>query len=367
MVQSLELPVLSLAVPNIHKLNALTSDNLSCMWTVFSKCKENLENGRRLENISWRLWFRESMMVKHQESLGAAQEREQHRQQHPPELDESFSDDFAGGSPLSVGPHTPLKHVSPSSFKRLISSLGDHPVEEAHQALRSSIYSATTKPTVITPTPTPTKTTTTTTTTAPLSLSNPRSAVVTPTTTTRTHKFFIREDDSDEEEEEEEERIGRGGFVAAADEAEGDDGWMTQDDETVLADNDYDEEDEPCIPARFGAAISERDFPKQTPPMAPAPRRSLLSTMFARQPCTHHADLASSYATLTRGGGGGAAAAAGLLARRRLRQDTVSEPLSQSLRMCVDWERYQNAPFFVASLDYPPSSVSTYQESFTGW
>jgi hypothetical protein len=26
---------------------------------VFSKCKDNLENGRRLENMSWRLWYRE--------------------------------------------------------------------------------------------------------------------------------------------------------------------------------------------------------------------------------------------------------------------------------------------------------------------
>ena len=26
--------------------------------TVFTKCKDNLENGRRLENISWRLWYR---------------------------------------------------------------------------------------------------------------------------------------------------------------------------------------------------------------------------------------------------------------------------------------------------------------------
>lgn len=27
--------------------------------TVFSKCKSSLDNGRRLENISWRLWSRE--------------------------------------------------------------------------------------------------------------------------------------------------------------------------------------------------------------------------------------------------------------------------------------------------------------------
>lgn len=29
---------------------------------VFSKCKDSLENGRRLENMSWRLWYRESSL-----------------------------------------------------------------------------------------------------------------------------------------------------------------------------------------------------------------------------------------------------------------------------------------------------------------
>lgn len=31
---------------------------------VFTKCKESLQDGRRLENISWRLWYRE--MAAHQ-------------------------------------------------------------------------------------------------------------------------------------------------------------------------------------------------------------------------------------------------------------------------------------------------------------
>ncbi|KAG4301399.1 hypothetical protein PCANB_002269 [Pneumocystis canis] len=49
-------PVLSLATNSIGKLDTLDVDNLSCIWTVFTKCAENLENGRRLENLSWRLW-----------------------------------------------------------------------------------------------------------------------------------------------------------------------------------------------------------------------------------------------------------------------------------------------------------------------
>lgn len=33
MIQTLELPLLSLAVPNINKLNDVNADSLSCMWT----------------------------------------------------------------------------------------------------------------------------------------------------------------------------------------------------------------------------------------------------------------------------------------------------------------------------------------------
>lgn len=51
-------PVLLLASNSIGKLGTLDADNLCCIWTVFTKCGENLENGRRLENLSWRLWYR---------------------------------------------------------------------------------------------------------------------------------------------------------------------------------------------------------------------------------------------------------------------------------------------------------------------
>ena len=33
--------------------------SLSFCLLVFTKCKESLKDGRRLENISWRLWYRD--------------------------------------------------------------------------------------------------------------------------------------------------------------------------------------------------------------------------------------------------------------------------------------------------------------------
>jgi len=53
-----EHPVLFLAVDNLSKMSSIDEKQLSTIWNLFTKCKDNLENGRRLENISWRLWYR---------------------------------------------------------------------------------------------------------------------------------------------------------------------------------------------------------------------------------------------------------------------------------------------------------------------
>ncbi|QSL64623.1 hypothetical protein MERGE_001924 [Pneumocystis wakefieldiae] len=57
-------PVLSLVSDSIEKLSILDLESLSCIWTVFAKCAENLENGYRLENLSWRLWYRTAFFCK---------------------------------------------------------------------------------------------------------------------------------------------------------------------------------------------------------------------------------------------------------------------------------------------------------------
>ncbi|KAI1141544.1 DUF1752-domain-containing protein [Hypoxylon sp. FL0543] len=47
--------------PNvIHKVDTNNPQNLFSMWTVFSRCADSVEHGRRLENLSWRLWNRET-------------------------------------------------------------------------------------------------------------------------------------------------------------------------------------------------------------------------------------------------------------------------------------------------------------------
>ncbi|KAI0950724.1 hypothetical protein AcW1_007960 [Taiwanofungus camphoratus] len=50
-------PILSVAADVVQDLEG--EDALYGLWTLFTKCKESLKDGRRLENISWRLWYRE--------------------------------------------------------------------------------------------------------------------------------------------------------------------------------------------------------------------------------------------------------------------------------------------------------------------
>jgi Protein of unknown function (DUF3295)/Fungal protein of unknown function (DUF1752) len=79
MPSRLDTPVLTVDVSLIHKVDTRNVENLFSMWTgehpfleldaiwefanmssVFSRCAGSLEEGRRLENLSWRLWNRET-------------------------------------------------------------------------------------------------------------------------------------------------------------------------------------------------------------------------------------------------------------------------------------------------------------------
>ncbi|CAD6449273.1 56e95d94-26c2-44b8-879f-7c4870050598 [Sclerotinia trifoliorum] len=60
MPSRLNAPVLTVDAKLIHKVDTRNVENLYSMWTVFSRCAGSLEEGRRLENLSWRLWTRET-------------------------------------------------------------------------------------------------------------------------------------------------------------------------------------------------------------------------------------------------------------------------------------------------------------------
>ncbi|RAH42287.1 uncharacterized protein BO95DRAFT_467092 [Aspergillus brunneoviolaceus CBS 621.78] len=63
MPSRLSTPVLTVDTAKIHKVDTANAQSLHGMWMVFSKCADYMEEGRRLENLSWRLWTRETFCV----------------------------------------------------------------------------------------------------------------------------------------------------------------------------------------------------------------------------------------------------------------------------------------------------------------
>ncbi|KAG5914817.1 hypothetical protein E4U42_000291 [Claviceps africana] len=58
----LDTHVLTVDANVIHKVDTTNPANLYSMWTVFSRCADSVEQGRRLENLSWRIWQREQLV-----------------------------------------------------------------------------------------------------------------------------------------------------------------------------------------------------------------------------------------------------------------------------------------------------------------
>ncbi|KAI9250495.1 hypothetical protein BDA99DRAFT_209150 [Phascolomyces articulosus] len=414
MIQSLDVPVVSLAVPNIHKMNEITSDDLSCMWTVFTKCKDNLENGRRLENLSWRLWYRESLIEK---------AREQHvRTPIPIQSNNNISNDYfsyvsSSASSCESSLQTPpsLKHMSSSSFKRMISSL-DNPIEkqshyQQHPAIQllptpsstpvskpSSNTSAAAATVAMTTTPktdaqsTCHTTRSTKTTTAPLTVvaPQPKKAFSVPKPQ---RKFYVSDDEESEEDEYEEDDEQQQPMLTTMhenlnimdeeeqdDDDDDDDGcWSTvrTADERHFYSATTRKTPAPSLSNKItisaAPTASETDFVKKTPTfVAKQPQPSLLSAMFARQQPSQQRSSIRNHSTPS-------------LQRRQRRSNAAmsfnhiqqqDEPeLSQSLSYCVDWEQRQNA----LSINIDPTShpyqkkqkplemYNNYWESFRGW
>ncbi|KAL1997516.1 hypothetical protein VTN49DRAFT_47 [Thermomyces lanuginosus] len=64
----LSTPVLTVDAARIHEVDTANTQSLHGMWLVFSKCADYMEEGRRLENLTWRLWTRETFCVEPESS-----------------------------------------------------------------------------------------------------------------------------------------------------------------------------------------------------------------------------------------------------------------------------------------------------------
>ncbi|EGD83757.1 hypothetical protein H112_07438 [Trichophyton rubrum D6] len=94
MPSRLSTPVLTVDPAKIHQVDTRNAESLHGMWMVFSRCADFMEEGRRLENLSWRLWNRETFCVAPQaksrtnsdnnnkDSLQQSQEQQQQKRTH---------------------------------------------------------------------------------------------------------------------------------------------------------------------------------------------------------------------------------------------------------------------------------------------
>ncbi|KAL8949040.1 MAG: hypothetical protein Q9222_004824 [Ikaeria aurantiellina] len=72
MPSKLASPLLTIDPGKMQQIDTRNAESLHSMWAVFSKCAEAIEDGRRLENLSWRVWNRETLCCEPQPHLSTA-------------------------------------------------------------------------------------------------------------------------------------------------------------------------------------------------------------------------------------------------------------------------------------------------------
>ncbi|KAF2472470.1 DUF1752-domain-containing protein [Lindgomyces ingoldianus] len=55
-----ERPIVRVEPGSMHTIETRNPENLFGLWSVFSKCSPAMEDGKRYENMAWRLWSRET-------------------------------------------------------------------------------------------------------------------------------------------------------------------------------------------------------------------------------------------------------------------------------------------------------------------
>ncbi|KAI8582944.1 hypothetical protein K450DRAFT_225590 [Umbelopsis ramanniana AG] len=126
-------PMLAIAKHNFGDLEMIDADNISGMWAVFTKCKANIEHGTRLENMSWRLWYRET--ANHHEVnkdyFSFLPPRSNHDDLHTIGSSEPSPALSTSSTLTTTSSVRSARQFSPVSFIRFISSLSpDHSLKD---------------------------------------------------------------------------------------------------------------------------------------------------------------------------------------------------------------------------------------------
>ncbi|KAF3036526.1 hypothetical protein E8E11_003332 [Didymella keratinophila] len=111
-----ELPIVRVEHGSMHTIETRNPENLFGLWSVFSKCSPAMEDGKRYENMAWRLWARETFCCQPdhvvQPQWSFDQEVAAGATADVPELSTSVASDD------SIDPLTTSQHRSDSSTSR---------------------------------------------------------------------------------------------------------------------------------------------------------------------------------------------------------------------------------------------------------
>ncbi|KAL6714470.1 hypothetical protein ACLMJK_007894 [Lecanora helva] len=128
----LESPMLSVDAERMRNVDTRNVENLFGMWSdhtqrfnarlVFSKCAESMENGRRLENLSWRIWNRETLCCEIKPQFTNTHPvnitRSRPRRKDVPELSTSVDSLSSEDSdPTEESPSSPSQPTSPLDIR----------------------------------------------------------------------------------------------------------------------------------------------------------------------------------------------------------------------------------------------------------
>ncbi|KAI9894493.1 MAG: hypothetical protein M1814_003251 [Vezdaea aestivalis] len=110
--------VLQVDTTKIKQVDTGNVEDLFGIWTVFNKCAESMEDGRRLENLSWRLWNRETFCCQRAHSV-SDKSFSRRDSDSLPELSSSV-DSLVDDDADSV---RSIKHITSYKFQELVAKI----------------------------------------------------------------------------------------------------------------------------------------------------------------------------------------------------------------------------------------------------
>lgn len=130
--------------PYQHQYDKAIGPILTCAFSVFSRCADSVEQGRRLENLSWRLWQREQLIdYAHRSSISRTAPQDIPSEARLPELpqlsgsvdslaDEDTPEFTSVSAPLEIRPRIRRvessasrrdRHISSDDFEKMVVSI----------------------------------------------------------------------------------------------------------------------------------------------------------------------------------------------------------------------------------------------------